>query len=490
MAKSIFSDPEIIDQWLADNADLLAVVPDVAIVKAGYQYSLSSGDYTATLDDVADFVASQDDPVVHAPRVWIGHPDDSGRFPRPKSGEPALGVFQNIRLNENGTQALGDLVALKWLAALAPVTWPNRSMEGYTEHTTHTGKTWSLVIPDVALLGVSWPGIHCLDDLPIVLSAEGPEGVEVTDTTSKEVAVSQITAGTQLVAQVNVEDIDREAWAQWPERDEFYWIIAHLCDPQEVVCEDSKGQLYKVPVTISGDDITFGDSTPVKVVYEEKAQVTTEASAAARRTAAIAAVADGRTPVAVYASREQSRPNTTKEASVSDSILDKLKGKLRLASDATEDEVLDAVPEPEPETDPANEPATDPPAGDGEQEPSGEGDEPDAEAANDTVVLDRQTFEKLKAGADAGTELKAQSDTSRRAAKVEAAIEAGKIPPARREHYATLMAADEAGTTELLEKLEAGVVPVDERGSAEQTAASSGGDLNALFPQLNSKDGE
>lgn len=73
-----------------------------------------------------------------------------------------------------------------------------------------------------------------------------------------------------------------------------------------------------------------------------------------------------------------------------------------------------------------------------------------------------------------GREARQEQINARRGGKVGDAIKAGKIPPARRAHYMTLMENDEEGTTQMLASLEAGVVPVDETGSANTDEALDG----------------
>lgn len=497
-------------------AEALVVVENVPIIKVGYEYQLSSGPYTATFGDIVDFVESQDDPVIKAPRFWLGHPDASGRFPRPEdSAEPAFGVYANVRLNENGTMAVGDIAGVPaWVADIIATAYPNRSMEGITGYETeHTRKKYGLVIKDIALLGVVWPGIHCLADLKIAFTAEGPEGIEVGDTTSKETPVTDeakaaLVAAAKIVAQVNVEDVHRAAWDMYEEDSRFCWICGIFIDPNQVIVEAMDGQLWRVDFTLNGEEVTFGEPAAVKIEYvpDEKAEaVSVEASTAARVYAACNAVADGRTPVAVYASRDTSRRTTNKEASVS--FIDAARKKLRLASDVSEDDVLDAIPEPadEPATDPAAPPETDP-----ADEPAPEGDpapatdpapvQPEAASGN-TMTVDRTAFAETQRQAEQGAQFAANARVERDDNALTAGIKDGRIAAAQRDEYAKRLASDRdngsEGTYALLTAtaedggLAPDTIPVTMRGIGEQTAAAtSGGDLNALFPQLNKKEGE
>jgi hypothetical protein len=74
-----------------------------------------------------------------------------------------------------------------------------------------------------------------------------------------------------------------------------------------------------------------------------------------------------------------------------------------------------------------------------------------------------------------GREAREQQITARRKSKVTKAIGKGKIPPSRREHYEKLMAADEAGTSALLDELQEGVIPVELVGKNTVEAGTAGG---------------
>ena len=92
------------------------------------------------------------------------------------------------------------------------------------------------------------------------------------------------------------------------------------------------------------------------------------------------------------------------------------------------------------------------------------------------VVLDEATVAEMKANAAAGAEaLKAQV-LQRQTAVVDQAIKAGKLMPARRDHYLALMSKDEQGTTEFIGQLEPGTIPVIERGvNPDQNLNGDGG---------------
>src|SRR4051812_20836114 len=142
---------------------LLAVVRNVDVCAVGIEYPLASGPATFTPDDLVQAVASQDDPAVRPPRVWLGHPDDDrfheGRSSPAGSAEPALGTVQAMRIEDNGMTLVGDIYGCPtWLAKILSSAYPSRSIEGFQNAQTVTGHEWGLVVTDLALLGVVWPG--------------------------------------------------------------------------------------------------------------------------------------------------------------------------------------------------------------------------------------------------------------------------------------------------------------------------------------------
>lgn len=90
-------------------------------------------------------------------------------------GLPAFGAVTNPRINPADPDSLlGDLVDLpQWLHAAAPRSWPSRSIEAF-EGVTYKGRTYSMVLSGLALLGVTPPGvkdIRSLRDLQLAVAA-------------------------------------------------------------------------------------------------------------------------------------------------------------------------------------------------------------------------------------------------------------------------------------------------------------------------------
>lgn len=84
-------------------------------------------------------------------------------------------------------------------------------------------------------------------------------------------------------------------------------------------------------------------------------------------------------------------------------------------------------------------------------------------AAPGTVVLDAAQYEDLVASAADGRTARQQQLADNRAALVNAAVEDGRITPARRDHWVNALAAD-PGMAETLAGLEKGLVPVAAAG--------------------------
>jgi hypothetical protein len=90
------------------------------------------------------------------------------------------------------------------------------------------------------------------------------------------------------------------------------------------------------------------------------------------------------------------------------------------------------------------------------------------------VTLDKAAFEELKASAAKGAEAHDRSSRGQ-ATFIAAAVEKGKFPPSRVEHYTKRYDSDPDGTRAEIDALAEDVVPVTERGiaaSSEETPTS------------------
>lgn len=455
----------------------LTTIADVEIMRIG-TYQLASGETTFEPEHLAAAVAALEDPAVNKPRIKIGH--DDPRF----DGEPALGVVENLRLTEDGCALLGDFSGVPtWLAAMMPTAFPARSIEGFMDVITASGGRHALVIENVALLGVVQPGIATLDDLrnryapaddeaatgtEVPLAAQQlrlvkPPGIgrAFTATPLPEAhpvpAPASVTAAAPVAASVEVDDV-RRAWYDHAEGPlAWWWIRAIYLEPAtELIVDNDEGELYRVPFTIASDDsITFSDPAPVRIEY-----VDSPAPATAGRAVAAAS----------YTTREDSRimpdPTTT----------DRLRERLGLDAAATPEQLIEAAaaaleaPPADPDTEPEGEPEGDP--------------EPEATAPANlpegVAVIDADELARLREQAGQGVAARRQQLDTERDTAIGDAITAGRIPPARRDHYTALWNADAEGTRTLLASLEPGVVPVTtetgETTDPDGVLASTGGE--------------
>lgn len=91
---------------------------------------------------------------------------------------------------------------------------------------------------------------------------------------------------------------------------------------------------------------------------------------------------------------------------------------------------------------------------------------PKATAASEAVMLDPETLAKLQAQARLGMEAHNEMKKQKRDRVLDKAMDVGKFPPSRREHYSTMYDADPDGTVELLNRMAENAVPVDVLGYA------------------------
>lgn len=248
--------------WMLEKIDGTPywALKNVPIASTGIEYPLSTGHHTFTPDDLKAAVEAQSDPAIVQPRIWLGH--DDARFNG--DGEPALGRVEAMRLSDDGHTIYGDYVGLpEWLAKIMPVAYPSRSIEGQVNAKTVTGNKYSLVITAVKQLGVVWPGISVLEDIPVLLSSAGPDDV-------------QISAAADLAAEVNVEDVRRQFYdmvqADEDQSKKWWWIRVQqvVSGKGQLIVDDDNGQLYRVDYNVSGEKVKFSDPVPVKIQYEDE----------------------------------------------------------------------------------------------------------------------------------------------------------------------------------------------------------------------------
>jgi hypothetical protein len=290
--------------------------------------------------------------------------------------------------------------------------------------------------------------------------------------------------GTKVAASVSTEDIRR---AYYETAGYSLWIAEFEIDPlQLIVCDDATGKHYRVGINLDGDAFTFDSPVEVAVQYADvpagKAAAKAALSWASRDTSrqgmpapkvspAQAAQRIHQAPVAAQAN------GPTKEGPNMDPA--KIREALGLSAEAPDDEVKAALAAagltPAPATEPAPAPA-------GETLPPVQ--QPVAAASGDAILLDPAQYNALRVSAARGEEAWNKMRAAECAGVLDAAIKAGKFPPARRDHYERLWAADPDGTKDMVEKLAANVIPVMTSGypglgdEAEQDLAYS-----AMYPE-------
>jgi len=454
-------------------ADGLWHIDNVPLCATGIEYPLASGPHTFTEQELADAVqaATSPDSAIHPPRLKLGHRSEANQFFLGED-EPAFGRVENLSLSKNKQTVYGDFVGMPdWLAEVLPNAYPSRSVDAQLNVTTATGKRYAMVIADVSLLGVTWPGCSVIEDLPMWYGSERPDDAEIA-------------------ASMDVTHIRQKFYNDGPGKDNWeWWIRGERFDTEEgynLIVDEGTGEISRISVAVDGDEVKFGE--PVRVI-EQYPDKTVAASAV------LAGMKMADPSMIIHASRvETDRPrNTTQEEAMDEDLRLSLAKRLGLPEDATEEQIRSKLAEPVDEETPAegddDQPDQDD-GGDGEGDDAGDGEEQPAEGepATATVTLDRATFNELKRGAALAASHEKDRQTSRITDMVEAAVKDGRIPPARREHWKKLAAADYEGTKTTLASLEAGLVPVKARGSAgsgdEGTLEQGQGLPEEWFPEI------
>jgi hypothetical protein len=292
----------------------LCTVPGVEVCAAG-TWKLSTGESTLTTEDFAHAISAVGCPAVGDPVIKLGHVDP--RF----DGEPAVGRITNLGLA--GPKLIGDYTAMPgWLGPVIGSAYPQRSIEGSYDFVCQIGHTHPFVITAVALLGVASPGVGVLDSLASVAELYGVTDAEpaaapvlIPDPAATRIAAARspgrpwtlevpAVSGQSTVleaAGVTVDDVRRMYYDSEAGKNYNLWICEmQLSPPQLIICDDSSAKTYRVPIKISGSDVTFSDPVEVEVEYVDVA-----ASVAA--VAAARAVLGAPEPAGLWASAEESR---------------------------------------------------------------------------------------------------------------------------------------------------------------------------------------
>ena len=98
-------------------------------------------------------------------------------------------------------------------------------------------------------------------------------------------------------------------------------------------------------------------------------------------------------------------------------------------------------------------------------------------------MIDGATLDVLRSDAAAGRQALAAQTEQRRGTLVDAAINDGRIAPARRQHWLDALAADETGAAEALAGLAKGLIPVEEIGHSDGVDSAEDALYNQLYPK-------
>jgi hypothetical protein len=169
---------------------VLCKIENVPLMEAGMDWPAMTGKVTFGDSHLAAAVEAQEDPLIPRPRIALGHTDPRyNPHPCPSCGaeippdfdaDPNFGFVENMVLERSGTVLSADLVDVPlWLGKVLPVAYPSRSIEGWFGFMGPTKKEYSFVMTRLALLGVVFPGVLALEDLPSMYGATQPDQVEV-----------------------------------------------------------------------------------------------------------------------------------------------------------------------------------------------------------------------------------------------------------------------------------------------------------------------
>lgn len=174
---------------------VLCKIKDVPLMEAGMDWPSMVGPVTFGDTHLSGAVEASADPLIPRPRIGLGHTDprynphdcpDCGATIAPDlDGDPNFGFVENMVLSRSGTVLSADLVDVPiWLATVLPVAYPSRSIEGWFTFMGPNKKEYPFVMTRLALLGVHFPAVLALSDLPAMYGTEQPEFVEVVNADS------------------------------------------------------------------------------------------------------------------------------------------------------------------------------------------------------------------------------------------------------------------------------------------------------------------
>jgi hypothetical protein len=169
---------------------VLCRMADVPLIEAGMDWPSMNGAVTFGDTHLAAAVAASADPLLPRARIGLGHTDPrynphacpscQAEIEPDLDGDPNFGFIENLRLERSDTLLVSDLIDVPlWLAKVMPVAYPSRSIEGWFAFMGPNKKEYSFVLTRLALLGVQFPAVLALNDLPALYGSETPSFVEV-----------------------------------------------------------------------------------------------------------------------------------------------------------------------------------------------------------------------------------------------------------------------------------------------------------------------
>jgi hypothetical protein len=261
----------------AEADDGLVTFYNVELIETG-QWLTSSGPAEFTKAHLQGIMASLADPYIKEPRLILGHTPGGKQEPGPGMGkdgffgeQPTIGKFTNLRLIEDDTKIVADLVGVpKWLGDILPTAYPNRSVEVYYNVTTAKGE-YAAIMPRVAALGINLPAVASLEDLQVLYSEEGPDGVELIHVGERVAASAPPPTPTPIKASVDVDAVRQAYYEDFATDDRYWWWLkAMFINPSIIIAYDEDaGTMYAVPYSASKSKVTFGEPTEVFMQYVE-----------------------------------------------------------------------------------------------------------------------------------------------------------------------------------------------------------------------------
>jgi hypothetical protein len=432
----------------------LATITGVELVSAGTDIHASTGNIDITREHLAAMANQSSDPAVRDPVLKITHLH-SLMF-----GEAAFGHVTNLRLDDNGTTLIGDIVCAKGLAELIPAAWPDRSIEFNFDEVTQTGTKHAALMHAVAVLGIEEPAVQGLAAVAEFygIDPDALQPIAAARTARRPIVLSATIDRLYGAYSANVPQNERPEPYMWTRE---IWLDDGTAGFLISEGEDS-GRLFRIPFTIAGDDITFGEPTEVVTEYVAASAAMTIAASSGRGLPECLARdiprnrgGGGNLPGndnGVIPSADEGGAGMNPE---------QLRESLGLPRDATDEQVtariaeLTASDEPAPgEGDqPAPTPTPAPTPGEGADEPApGEGDQPAptpdtpeaiaaAVASGAMIVVDAGAVRQLQEDALAGREARNEQLSTIRNDLLSWAVRTGRIAPSSRDGYATMLSA-------------------------------------------------